>query len=316
MATPFDRTAASLDLLVAEARPRLEALGITVADTSNRSGWDWVAGPPAWSCSFARTMTLLPYTLRTVALVRHVAGSGDDGPETWEATWRAEAWQGVNPRFHAAQGSAAISRATLTYGAFERLVLALLRRAGPAFPEAVTDLAWPPFPDLPAIPAEVDHLHEVKTFHREMIEPWTGPPVGCSAAEVDALEAALGWRLPLAYKQYLRFMGADRDGVFVGSDWFIDSASVNTMVNELAHMEVDCTPPGDTLEFMSHQGYIHGWFDLPAASDDPPVHFYTESAKDNRVVDYVRFTDLLMAELRHMSYFTRRVRDRKFPAGP
>lgn len=313
---PFERTAAFLDMLVAEARPRLEVLGIIVADASNRSGWDWVAGPPMWACSFTRTVTLAPYMLRTTALVRHVAAAAEDSSETWEATWRAEAWQGVSPNFHTAHGSAAISRATLTYGTFDRLVLALLRRAGPAFPEVVTDLEWPPFPGLPAIPAVVDHLHEVRAFHREMIEPWTGPPAGCSAAEVDALEAKLGWRLPLAYKQYLRFMGADREGVFVGSDWFIDSASVNTMVNELAHMEVDYTPPGDTLEFMSHQGYIHGWFDLPVVSDDPPVHFYTESGKDNRVVDYLRFTDLLMAELRYMSHYTRRIRERRFPADP
>lgn len=127
------------------------------------------------------------------------------------------------------------------------------------------------------------------------------------------LEARLGWRLPLAYRQYLLFMGADRKGVFVGSDWFIESASVNTIDTELAYMEVDFTPPGDTLEFMSHHGYIHGWFDLPAVSDDPPVHFYTESGPKNHVTEYPRFTDLLMAELRYMSHYTRKVRDRKTP---
>lgn len=316
MATPFDRIAASLDLVVAEARPRLEPLGIVLADTSNRSGRDWLPGPPTWSFSFARTLVLLPYTLRTTAQVLHGAASGDGTPERWEATWRAEAWQGVGPSFHVAQGAAVIGPGTLTYGAFERLVLALLRRAGPAFPEVVTDLEWPPFPGLPAVPAEIDHLFEVKAFHRKMIEPWTGPPAGCSAAEVDALEARLGWRLPLAYKQYLRFMGADREGVFVGSDWFIESATVNTMVNELAHMEVDYTPPGDTFEFVCHQGYIHGWLDLPAVSDDPPVYFYNEGGRDNRIVEYVRFTDLLMAELRYMGHFVRRVCNRKVPPQP
>ena len=109
-------------------------------------------------------------------------------------------------------------------------------------------------------------------------------------------------------------MGNDEKGIFVGSDWFIGDAHLNGITNELANMEVAYTPVTDTLTFMSHQGYIHGWMDLPAVSDDPPVYFYTESSKaneSNSVTQYVRFTELLLAEMRYMSYFTQRVRERR-----
>ncbi len=309
----FESVAAKLDLVLAEARLRLEQLGIALADESNRSGFDWAGGPKTWSWAFTRTADLLPYRLRTTGRVTYM-GDYRDLPEQWLATWRAEAWQNVSPNFHEARGEAIVGPELMTFGVLERLVLALLRRAAPAFPDVVTDIAWPSFPALPNRPSDVDHLYEVKAFHRDMIEPWTGGGAGCSPAEVDALEERLGWRLPLAYRQYLLLMGADRQGVFVGSDWFIEAAMVNTIGLELADKEVDHTPPGDTFEFMSHQGYIHGWFDLPAAGDDPPVHFYSESTPGNQVVDYPRFTDLLMAELRHMSYFTRKVRTRRPPS--
>lgn len=305
---PFERTAASLDAVVAAARPRLEALGIVLTDRSNRSGRGWGAWGPTWGYDFVRVAELPPYTARIRASVDYapVPPDTEGGTAAYAATWVAEAWQGVSPNFHTVEGAAVVGPERFAHGAFERLVLALLRRAAPAFPDRITNFTWPVFPDLPDAPQPVDHLAEVRAFHGEMVEPWTGPPVGCSAAEVDALEARLGWPLPLAYRQYLAFMGADHQGVFVGSDWFLKSATVNGVSKELAHMEVAYTPPGDTLEFMWHQGYIVGWFDLPAASDDPPVHFYSESAPGNRVVDYVRFTDLLLAELRHMSAFTRR----------
>lgn len=309
----FDRTMASLDCVVAAARLLLEPLGIGVTDTSNRSGVDWAVEAPRWSFDFVQKRVLPPYTVRITARVGLLPKMKDGEADEWVATWRAEAWRGVSPSFHIVDGAASVGPALMTYGSFERLVLALLRRAAPAFPDEVTDATWPVFPPLPDVQAEVDHLVEVKAFHRSQIEPWTGPPAGCLEAEVAALETRVGWRLPLAYKQYLRFMGADRRGVFVGSDWFIESATVNTISTELAYMEVEYTPPGDTFEFMSHHGYIHGWFDLPITSDDPPVHFYNEGQGNNLVFDHVRFTTLLLAELRYMSSFTRKVRPRRTP---
>lgn len=266
-AARFKRVGAYLALVVAAARPRLEALAITLRETSNPSGWDWVQTSPYLSWDFVRTNSHSSYTVMTTASVRLTSAVEVDGPD----------------------------------------VLALLRRAAPAFPELLENEGWPGFPDLPSMQGEVDHLVQIRAFHKEMVEPWSGPRVGCSEAEILALEVRLGWPLPLAYKQYLTFMGADRKGVFVGCDWFIEAARINTIDSELAYMGVDYTPRGDTLTFMSHQGYMFGWLDLPFLSDDPPVYFYTESAKDNAIEHHIRFTDLLLAELEHMSYFLRKL---------
>lgn len=77
----------------------------------------------------------------------------------------------------------------------------------------------------------------------------------------------------------------------------------------LGYNGVDYTPPGDTFEFMWHQGYMVAWFDLPIVGDDPPVRFYSESAKGG-VESFIHFTDFVLAELKHMSHFTRRMRER------
>ncbi|WP_419804688.1 SMI1/KNR4 family protein [Terriglobus sp.] len=331
----WEKRAASLAYVIAAAKQRLEAVGLTMQDISNRSARDF--GP--WlAFKWARSAEHDGYRMAIVARVEMSAPSPatspsaqPDGPTpVFQATWRAEAWQGVSPSFHRVEGAAAVDQIVFTYGSdfgvrgaavvddtlftygsLERLVLALLRRAQDAFPELLENAGWDGFPDLPMLTGDVDHLVEVRAFYAKEVEPWTGPPVGCTEAEVQALEDRLGWRLPLAYKQYLRFMGNDRKGIFVGSDWFLESAHLNVIPSELANMEVAYTPVTDTLSFMSHQGYIHGWMDLPVVSDDPPVYFYTESSKANEgnvVTEYVRFTELLLAELSYMSYFTQRVR--------
>ncbi len=308
--TQFEQTCASLDYVANAARHRLEPLGISVADTSHRVSPDWSTPVASWSVDYSRTVVVPPYTARSSARILFALSAQDGVTPEWEATWRSETWAGSSPNLHTAQGAAKIGPEVLTYGSYERLVLALLRRAAKSLPEVLDDALEPPWPELPG---EVDHLVEVKAFHKTMIEPWTGPPIGCSASQITALESRIGRPLPLAYKQYLGFMGADHRGVFIGSDWFIEHAQLNVIDAALAYMDVDYTPSGDTLTFMSHQGYIHGWMDLPCASDDPSVHFYNESADDKQVNIHLRFTDLLLAELRHMSYFTRRVRARIMP---
>ncbi len=307
----WETRAASLAYVLKSAKQRLEASGLMMQDHSNRSDRDF--GP--WlAFEWTRSAEHEGYRMAVIARVQMSAAPAKAEPPRFEATWRAEAWQGVSPSFHRAEGAAMVDETLFTYGSLERLVLALLRRAGDAFPELLENAGWDGFPDLAMLTGTVDHLVEIRAFHAKEVEPWTGPPAGCTEAEVQALEDRLGWRLPLAYKQYLRFMGNDQKGIFVGSDWFIADAHLNAIARELAYMEVDYTPVTDTLTFMSHQGYIHGWMDMPVVSDDPPVFFYTESSKANEgnsVTEYVRFTDLLLAELRHMSYFTQRVRERR-----
>lgn len=306
----FKRIVAHLAFVLQAARPKLQELGIALRDGSNLSGFDWVQSSPSWSWDFVRTSSHTSYNMTTTATITVIAAAQVAEPDRYMATWRSEAWQNTNPNFHRAEGAVEIGPELLTFGSFERLVLALLRRAAPAFPEILDDAGWPGFADLPSLTGEVDHLPQIRAFHKEMVEPWTGPPAGCSETEIAALEAKVGWPLPLAYKQYLAFMGADRQGTFVGSDWFIESARLNTIDSALAYNEVGYTPSADTLTFMSHQGYMFGWLDLPIVSNDPPAYFYSESAKGNTVEHHTRFTDLLLAELKYISHYTRKVRDR------
>jgi len=58
--------------------------------------------------------------------------------------------------------------------------------------------------------------------------PHLGEPVGCAESEIDALQAELGFPLPVAYRQYLLWMGADHDGIFIGCDWFLKDVKQNT----------------------------------------------------------------------------------------
>jgi hypothetical protein len=40
---------------------------------------------------------------------------------------------------------------------------------------------------------EIDYLSEVKEFHRQFVEPYTGKPKGCWDFEIRALERKIFW---------------------------------------------------------------------------------------------------------------------------
>lgn len=105
---------------------------------------------------------------------------------------------------------------------------------------------------------EIDYLAGIREFHRQFVEPYKGKPQGCSDDEISALEQSFGYEFPLAYKQYLKWMGRDYHGIFVGSDWFIDNVPDNTEC--LAELLSDYHPsfplPEAYLCFFSHQGYM------------------------------------------------------------
>ena len=109
---------------------------------------------------------------------------------------------------------------------------------------------------------DFDYLAEVKEFHRQFAEPYKGKPKGCWDFEIRALEKSFGFELPLAYKQYLAWMGKDYNGVFVGCDWFISNVEDNTaLVPELlTENNISFVLPENYLCFFSHQGYIAAWF--------------------------------------------------------
>lgn len=151
--------------------------------------------------------------------------------------------------------------------------------------------------------SEIDYLAEVREFHRLHVEPYKGRPKGCRDYEIRALEASFGFELPLAYKQYLSWMGKDYNGIFVGCDWFITSVEANTaLVPELLEENhISFQLPQHYLCFFSQQGYIAAWFELPKANDDPPSWFYHETSKMERPTVEGTFTKVLLKDMRGLA---------------
>jgi len=149
---------------------------------------------------------------------------------------------------------------------------------------------------------EFDFLSVIRQFHKEFIEPYKGKPQGCQESEIKALEKNFKFELPLAYKQYLAWMGRDYNGIFVGCDWFISDVYKNTeLVPELLdENKVLFQLPENFLCFFSHQGYMAAWFELPKLSENPPAWFYQEMETERPLLEGT-FTDILFKDIRGLT---------------
>ncbi|MDR2212107.1 MAG: SMI1/KNR4 family protein [Pseudomonadales bacterium] len=150
---------------------------------------------------------------------------------------------------------------------------------------------------------EMDYLVEIREFHQLHVAPYTGEPKGCLDFEIRGLEKSFGFELPLAYKQYLQWMGKDYRGVFVGCDWFIANIEDNNaLVPELlAENNIRFKLPEHYLCFFSHQGYMAAWFELPKVDDNPLAWFYHEAMNMERPVGEERFTEILLRDMRGLA---------------
>ena len=142
-------------------------------------------------------------------------------------------------------------------------------------------------------------LDNVKAYYRTHFGSEFGEPQGCSVAEVEELERTVGHHLPAAYREFLLWMGNDKDGIFRGSDWFLSDIVENTeYVDELLRENgVDWRPEGAILAFFCHQGYMIAWFDLSTTEDDPPCYFYSEGEDMTVPGQRQRFSEFVLAEL-------------------
>ncbi len=150
---------------------------------------------------------------------------------------------------------------------------------------------------------EYDYLKEVVEFHKKFVQPYKGFPRGCRNAEIKNLETHFGFEFPIAYKEYLKFMGKDYNGIFVGSEYFIDDVIENTeyLPELLAANEIDFTLPDKYLAFFSHQGYMIAWFELPKLNENPPVWFYKESENNELPRIEGIFTEALLADMQGLA---------------
>ena len=149
----------------------------------------------------------------------------------------------------------------------------------------------------------MDYLIEIKQFHAQHIEPYLGKPIGCGIAEIMEFEQQIGFPLPVAYTQYLAWMGKDYEGIFRGSEWFISnllerSAALRDLLNE---NQIAYVLPDHYLVFYAHQGYVMAWFDLPKLSDNPPAYFFSEGQDMNVPRIMGTFTDILFDDMRGLA---------------
>jgi hypothetical protein len=152
---------------------------------------------------------------------------------------------------------------------------------------------------------EFKYLNEIIEFHEKNVQPYKGSPVGCADVEIEDIEKYFGFELPMAYKEYLKFMGKDYQGVFVGSDWFIKHIVGNTewIPELLRENEIEFELPENYLAFFCHQGYLTAWFELPKLDENPPVWFFKESEDDKPPYIFGTFTEFLFEDMRGMASF-------------
>jgi hypothetical protein len=146
------------------------------------------------------------------------------------------------------------------------------------------------------------HIARAVEGHRRLVEPALGPPTGASPADVLALERDLGAPLPAAYREYLLWMGRDRDGILRGTNCFVDDVlSNNLALPELLRENGIPPPQARYVTYFMHQGYIACWFPLAADPDDPPVLRFDEGRRASGIEAPGTFSEVLCREIESLA---------------
>jgi len=162
----------------------------------------------------------------------------------------------------------------------------------------------------------MDYLTELRRFHQHAIQPYLGLPKGCSPRTLAQFEQSLAQELPLAYRQYLAWMGEDYAGIFQGTNCFIRDVQANTtaLPNLLAENKIAFALPTSMLVFYMHQEYVAAWFTLPKESDNPLIWFFSEGQDMTQPITAGTFTDFLLTDMQGLAAIlaeTRRITESK-----
>lgn len=115
-----------------------------------------------------------------------------------------------------------------------------------------------------------DQLDEMHIVRPSRIKP-------CTQKEVEQLEHKLGAQLPLAYKEFLLWMGHGAGGILRGSDCFywhlidIQQGAIELLAENAFPEKL----PDAAFVFLMHQGYTFVFFRINQG-DDPEVYHYME----------------------------------------
>ncbi|MET1079860.1 MAG: SMI1/KNR4 family protein [Pseudomonas sp.] len=135
-------------------------------------------------------------------------------------------------------------------------------------------------------------------LHCSAIEPLRGPAVGAAEHDVAALEVRLGCRFPLAYREFLLWMGEDRKGLLHGTECFLGDVESNEQGLVDLLCENDLPPPLDRpVVFFLHQGYLACWFCTSDTAEDPEVFSFNEGLSEAGIRSLGRFSRWLYVEL-------------------
>ena len=124
-------------------------------------------------------------------------------------------------------------------------------------------------------------------------------PRGCSLDEICKLEKELGFKLPAAYIEYLRWAGKDYQGLFIGSDAFIDDVLENNEALEetLLERKFEHFDQKPYVCFFCHQGYVFKWFYQTDNEDDPICYEYAEMIDGIKFGVSGKFSDVLFKKI-------------------
>jgi len=141
-------------------------------------------------------------------------------------------------------------------------------------------------------------IAEAIELHRKSAEPLRGSPVGASERDVASLEGRLGCRLPLAYREFLLWMGEDRKGLLQGSECFLGNVESNEhgLVRLLSENSLPSLAYRPVVFFL-HQGYIACWFRMSDIAEDPEVFSFNEAVSEAGIRSLGSFSQWLYVEL-------------------
>lgn len=112
----------------------------------------------------------------------------------------------------------------------------------------------------------------------------TGP---ANPNDIDRLERDLGFKLPVAYRAYLRVCGTHPPKSLVGSDCVMTDLRDNqeAAMEMLTEDEAEWSLPTKAVVFLMHQGYIFFYFDAAESHDPAVFRYYEGDQKPTRVDD-------------------------------
>jgi hypothetical protein len=123
--------------------------------------------------------------------------------------------------------------------------------------------------------------------------------IPCTAQDIETLQKQLNCTLPLAYKEFLLWMGHGAGQFMTGSLFFYDDLQdIQLLAVEMLEEDEFPQPlPTDTFVVWIHQAYQFTFFRL-TEGDNPPIYYYKEMQAEKTFQQTIkRFSDYLTTEI-------------------